>query len=141
MIGAILADHASILSDLKKLSLEASPNAKLAKRLFVNLGAHHLAEEATLYQFLARTHLPVIGRAQVFHEVLDVLADGILIIGDTDGMMCHRLSLLEYLLRVHFADEEAMLLGSRHAVGIAKHQQWLGEQYQLQLMQARRVLA
>lgn len=74
------------------------------------IGAHHLAEEETLYEALRGVAEMHVGQAKVFHQVLDDLTHTIECGGQLDEPLRYQMLLLKQLLVNHFQMEEALLL-------------------------------
>ena len=103
-------DHARILHQLRQVIVSGNLERPAVSRVTVALGAHHLAEEETLYEPIKPLRHVSVGRAQQYHLVLDDLMDSIETSSQTDKSLHCRLLLLENLLEHHFFIVDQVLL-------------------------------
>ncbi len=117
-------DHERILSRLRQLSARPGITANSVRPIMAAIGAHHLAEEDTLYDALKTFALAGVGEAKVYHLVLDDLTHTIECDQLNAEPLRYQLRLLEHLLEHHFKVEETQLL--EILVGKFSLQQQLG---------------
>lgn len=106
----ICSDHARIMGQLEALIDCRAWKKGRSRQLFALIGAHHLAEEETLYSGLFPERSQSVGQALAFHAVLDDLIHNIEKNQGVDSSLQYELLLLHHLLGLHFDAEEAELL-------------------------------
>ena len=129
-------DHKRILNRLQQLINRRRIEPEFVRPTIAAIGAHHLAEEDTLYDALKSFALASIGEAQVYHLVLDDLTHDIDVGGCSGETLQYQLSLLLHLLENHFQFEETQLLetlSSKFSIG---QQVELGRQYRQRYRQS-----
>jgi len=136
----ICDDHERILCRLEQLAEREAIDAKSAQPILVAIGAHHLAEEDTLYDALKSYALASIGEAQVYHMVLDDLTHAIDGSHQSEDPLRYQLRLLRHLLEHHFMMEETQLLEILIDRFSLKQQLALGRQYRERYRQNIRAL-
>lgn len=126
----ICSDHQIIVSRVRSLCTQSTPNRTKLYELMTITGAHHLAEEEVLYDQFRHAAGQAVGEAKVFHLILDDLSHSI----GNDGIhfcetLVSQLSLFDRLLQHHFMIEESeLLLPMADAMSLRK-QIALGQRY------------
>lgn len=129
LIDEIRADHAQILMQMKKLIHRVSIRQVHLDRLFLEIGAHHLAEEDTLYDATKPFAVESVGQAQAFHLVLDDFAQTIQFGDRTHEPLRYQLLLLQHLLDENFRFEEGQLMNVLSTAVSTRRQRALGQRY------------
>lgn len=125
----ICNDHERILNRLNQLSDRHGIAANSVRPILAAIGAHHLAEEETLYNALKSCAHAGVGEAQVYHLVLDDLTYSIERNEQSDEPLNYQLRLLQHLLEHHFMAEETQLLEIMDRKFSLQQQLDLGVQY------------
>jgi hypothetical protein len=106
----IRRDHVWILHQLRQVARRGNPELSEIRAIINVLGAHHLAEEETLYEPIKFLRNTSVDCAQQYHIVLDNLTHSIEQGGHSDNVKRCQILLLENLLEHHFSAEEQLLL-------------------------------
>ena len=122
-------DHVWILHALRQIVRHGSLELAEIRRVTNVIGAHHLAEEETLYEPLKTLRHTSVGRAQQYHIILDDLTHSIELGRRRDRSTRSQILLLENLLEHHFYIEEQVLLPAFVGNFSAAHQLMFGEEY------------
>lgn len=127
----IRSDHVWILHELRQIVRRGSFERSEIRRVTTALGAHHLAEEETLYEPIKALRRASVDRAEQYHIVLDDLTHSIEFASRVDPSVNGQILLLENLLEHHFFIEEQVFLPA--LVGnFSESDQWVfGEEYRL----------
>ena len=110
LVEAIREDHQSILEGVREIRRRSSIDREAISKLSLAVGAHHLAEEDTLYDVLSSVASARVGEARAYHIVLDDLTHAIERGPRIQETTRDQVRLLEQLLRHHFRTEESELL-------------------------------
>lgn len=131
LVDEICDDHDYIICHLDTLISAEEISHDEAHEALTTIGAHHIAEEQTLYTQLQPVFPQAMGQSQVYHTVLDDIIHSVASTSTTSEQRRFELSLLRDLLRHHFDTEE-----SEHLTYIAEQlsgheQNRLGRLYRL----------
>ena len=136
----IRADHGRILDSLGRLASDGEIDDDHIESVLVTIGAHHLAEEETLYAALDERESAAIGQARAYHVVLDELVDSIQDWSFRDEPVRHRIELLKNLMRQHFEFEEERFLDGIDGLLPVDEQDELGTDYRRRCGDYRQIL-
>lgn len=122
-------DHLWILHQLRQIAGRGGLKSSEIRNVTGALGAHHLAEEETLYEPVKTLRHTSVGRAQQYHIVLDDLTQSIEHGRLSNKAMHCQILLLENLLEHHFFIEEQVLLPAFNGNFTVADQLAFGEEY------------